>query len=112
MAEVDIDFSPILIMDFIRQMAVVRVLNSEDLNLSTKFKISKKYYDEIANFYIQAPFIGLNPVYDESSEILTVKPEERVIEHFKSQKSLIEMCGKCEGLYKERYKAYVEVCEA
>ena len=111
MAEPISDFSPILIMDFIRQMAVVRVLNTEDFSLATKFKISKKYYDEIANFYIQAPFIGMNPVYDEGSEILTVKPEERVIEHFKSQKSLLEMCAKCEGLYRERYKDYVEICE-
>ena len=105
------DFSPILIMDFIRQIAVVRVLNTEDLSLATKFKISKKYYDEIANFYIQAPFIGMNPVYDENAEILTVKPEEKVIEHFKSQKSLLEMCAKSEDLYKERYKEYVEICE-
>ena len=111
MAEPISDFSPILIMDFIRQMAVVRVLNTEDLNLATKFKISKKYYDEIASFYIQAPFIGMNPVYDESAEILTVKPEERVIEHFKSQKSLVEMCSKCEELYKERYSDYIEICE-
>ena len=111
MAEPISDFSPILIMDFIRQMAVVRVLNAEDLSLATKFKISKKHYDEIANFYIQAPFIGMNPVYDESAEILTVRPEERVIEHFKSQKSLLEMCAKCEDLYKERYSEYIEICE-
>ena len=111
MAEPISDFSPILIMDFIRQMAVVRVLNTENLDLATKFKISKKYYDEIASFYIQAPFIGMNPVYDESAEILTVKPEERVIEHFKSQKSLVEMCSKCEELYKERYSDYIEICE-
>lgn len=111
MSEDVIDFSPILIMDFIRQMAVVRMLNADDLSLVTKFKISKKYYDEIANFYIQAPFIGLNPSYDESSEILTIKPEERVIEHFKSQKSLLEMCSKCEEMYSERYKEFVKVCE-
>ena len=38
----EISFSPVLIMEFIRQTTVARFLNSETLDICVKFKIAKK----------------------------------------------------------------------
>lgn len=107
----DIPFSPILIMEFIRQTTINRSLNSEKSETVTQFKLPKKYYDEIAAFPIQAQSIHLDIKYDEKTEILSVKADETVLQHFKEQKSLIEIAGKYENQYKERYKKFVEILD-
>ena len=112
MAEEEIAFSPILIMEFIRQTTVGRFLNKEDVtDFVVKFKISKKYYDEILAYPLQAQTIRLNLQYDESSEILEVRAEEILINRFREQKSQVEIASKYENQYAERYKKFIEVIE-
>lgn len=108
---VNIEFSPILIMDFIRLITVSHTLKSDNSDLVTKFKIDKTYYDELKSFPIQSQFIGLEESYSPENNILTVKATQNVINHFKSQKALLEMCEKAEEQYKERYKTYIELLE-
>jgi len=107
----DILFSPILIMEFIRQTAVNRSLNSENPETVTQFKLPKKYYDEITAFPIQAQSIHLDIKYDEKTEILSIKPDQTVLQRFKEQKSLTEIAGKYENQYKERYKKFIEILD-
>lgn len=102
-------FSPILIMEFVRQVTVNRFLNGA--TEAVEFKISNKYYEEMRAFPIQAQMIHLEVKYDEKSEILSVKADDVVLEHFRSQKSQMEIAGKYENQYAERYKQYIEIME-
>lgn len=107
----EISFSPVLIMEFIRQTTVARFLNSETLDICVKFKIAKKYYDEMKAYHQQVQFIRLYDKYDENSEILSVKTDEVLLNRFREQKSLVEIANKYENMYKDRYKKYIEVVE-
>ncbi len=107
----EISFSPVLIMEYIRQTTVARFLNSESLDIVVKFKIKKEYYDEMKAYHQQVQFIRLYDEYDEENEILSVKTDEVLLNRFKEQKSLVEIANKYENQYKERYKKYIEVME-
>lgn len=104
-------FSPILIMEFIRQVSVARALAAENAELTTKFKIAKKYYEEIMNYPLKVQLIRLSLSYDEGTEILSVKTDEVLLGRFREQKSLVEIAGKYEGQYAERYKEVICVSE-
>ena len=108
MAE-NVPFSPILIMEFIRQVTINRFLKGESMNMAVQFKLAKAYYEEIKAYPLQAQTIHLVWQYDENSEILTVKADEVVLAHFREQKSLVEIAGKYENQYAERYKDFIEV---
>ena len=56
-------FSPILIMEFIRQTTIARCLTNENPNLETKFRLGKTYYDQIMSFPLQAQLIRLTLAY-------------------------------------------------
>lgn len=107
----EIEFSPVLIMEFIRQTTVARFLNSETLDMVVKFKMKKNYYDEMKAYHQQVQFIRLYDEYDEENEILSVKTDEVLLARFREQKSLVEIANKYEKQYQERYKKYVEVVE-
>ena len=107
----EISFSPVLIMEYIRQTTVARFLNSESLDIVVRFKIKKEYYDEMKAYHQQVQFIRLYDEYDEENEILSVKTDEVLLNRFKEQKSLVEIANKYENQYKERYKKYIEVME-
>lgn len=107
----EISFSPVLIMEYIRQTTVARFLNSESLDIVVRFKIKKEYYDEMKAYHQQVQFIRLYDEYDEENEILSVKTDEVLLNRFREQKSLVEIANKYENQYKERYKKYVEVME-
>lgn len=102
----EVPFSPILIMEFIRQVTINRFLGGET---EVKFKLAKNYHDEIKAFPLQAQTIHLDWQYDEKSEILSVKADEIVLAHFREQKSLMEIAGKYETQYAERYKDFISV---
>ena len=104
-------FSPILIMEFIRQTTAGRFLTAETTDMSVKFKISNSYYTEIQNFPIQGQFINLDIEYDNATEILTVKANEALLNHFREQKSLIEIAQKYANQYKDRYQKFIEVMD-
>jgi len=106
MTQDNVPFSPILIMEFVRQVTINRFMNGET---EVKFKLAKAYYDEIKAFPLKAQTIHLDISYDETSEVLTVKADETVVSRFKEQKSLTEIAGKYEGQYAERYKGFIEV---
>ena len=61
----EISFSPVLIMEYIRQTTVARFLNSESLDIVVRFKIKKEYYDEMKAYHQQVQFIRLYDEYDE-----------------------------------------------
>jgi hypothetical protein len=98
-------------MEFIRQTTINRSLNSEKSETVTRFKLPKKYYDEIATFPIQAQTIHLDVKYDETTETLSAKPDETVLNRFKEQKSLTEIAGKYENQYKDRYRKFIEIMD-
>lgn len=105
----EVPFSPILIMEFIRQSTVARCLNNETTQLVVRFKLPKMYYDEIMAFYLHAQLIRLYLDYDEATETLTVKTDDTLINRFKEQKSLVEIACKYENKFAERYKKFIEV---
>ena len=107
----EISFSPVLIMEYIRQTTVARFLISESLDIVVRFKIKKEYYDEMKAYHQQVQFIRLYDEYDEENEILSVKTDEVLLNRFREQKSLVEIANKYENQYKERYKKYIEVME-
>lgn len=102
-------FSPVLIMEFIRQVTVAHYLNGKAMDEPVRFKIAKFYYDEIKAYPLQVQFIRLYAEYDEATEVLAVKADETLINRFNEQKSLVEIAGKYEGQYAERYKKFIEV---
>jgi len=102
----NIPFSPILIMEFVRQVTINRFMNGET---AVKFKLSKAYYEEIKAFPLKAQTIHLDIAYDEKNAVLTVKADETIVNRFKEQKSMTEIAGKYEGQYAERYKQFIEV---
>lgn len=111
-ADENIPFSPILIMEFVRQVTVARFLNAENTtDLAVKFKIAKKYYEEIKAFPLKAQTIRLAIDYDDKTEILAVKADDVLVKRFKEQKSQVEIANKYEGQYAERYKQFIEVVE-
>lgn len=107
----DVPFSPILIMEFIRQSTVARCLNAETTQLVVHFKLPKVYYDEIMAFPLHAQLIRLYLDYDATSEILSVKTDDTLIARFKEQKSLVEIASKYEDKYTERYKKFIEIVD-
>lgn len=106
-----VPFSPILIMEFIRQTTVARCLSGESADIAVWFKLAKSYYDEITAFPLKAQLIRLKLDYDEKAEILTVRTDEVLLNRFREQKSLVEIAGKYEGQYAERYKKFIEIVE-
>ncbi len=102
-------FSPILIMEFIRQVTVAHYLNGYPLDEAVRFKLAKVYYDAIMAYELKAQFIRLYIEYDEAAEVLSVKADEMLIKRFNEQKSLVEIASKYEGQYAERYKKFIEV---
>ena len=102
-------FSPLLIMEFIRQVTVARCLTADNPTLETKFHLSKDYYEQIMAFPLQVQLIRLVLDYDNTAEILTVKTDETLINRFKEQKSLVEIAQKYEGQYAQRYKNYISI---
>ena len=107
----EVPFSPILIMEFIRQVTVARFLNSDTLDMTVQFKLAKSYYGEIRAFPLQAQTIRLTYDYDEKKEILSVKADEVLINRFKEQKSLVEIANKYEGQYAKRYEKFIKVID-
>lgn len=107
--ETEVPFSPILIMEFIRQSTVARCLNNETTQLVVRFKLPKMYYDEIMGYYLHAQLIRLYLDYDAATETLTVKTDDTLINRFKEQKSLVEIACKYENKFAERYKKFIEV---
>jgi len=105
----NVPFSPILIMEFVRQVTINRFLNSDTMDMVVQFKLPKIYYEEIKAFPLKAQTIHLDIKYDANAEILTVKADEIVLQHFREQKSLVEIAGKYEAQYAERYKNFIEV---
>jgi hypothetical protein len=105
----NIEFSPILIMEFIRQVTAGRVMAAENPDLKVSFRIKKSYYDEMRAYPLQVQFINLVSEYDEDREILAIGVTDGLISHFKEYKSLIEISSKYEEQYSERYKAFIEV---
>lgn len=105
----NIEFSPILIMEFIRQVTAGRVMAADKPDLKVSFKIKKSYYDEMRAYPLQVQFINLISEYDEDREILTIGVTEGLINHFKEYKSLVEISSKYEEQYKDRYKSFIEV---
>ena len=102
-------FSPILIMEFIRQVTVARCLAEDNPMQETRFHLGREYYEQIMNYPLKVQQIRLFLNYDEGAEILTVKTDETLINRFKEQKSLIEIAQKYEGQYAQRYQKYVTV---
>lgn len=107
----NVPFSPILIMEFIRQSTIGRFLNAENLDMDVKFKISKEYYLQIQNYYIQGQLINLDINYDEASEILSAKTNEKTLNRFHEQKALLEISQKYENQYKDRYKEFIQIID-
>ena len=102
-------FSPILIMEFIRQVTVAHYLNGQPLDKAVRFKLAKTYYDEIVSYELQVQFIRLCVEYDEAKEVLSVTADEALINRFKEQKALVEIAKNYEAQYAERYKNFIEV---
>lgn len=102
-------FSPILIMEFIRQVTVSRFLDKDNPVEEVKFKLSKAYFDEIMAYPLKAQLIRLDIQYDAANEVLSVKTDDVLLNRFKEQKSLVEIAGKYEGQYADRYKKFIEV---
>ena len=109
MDDTPVPFSPILIMEFIRQTTVAKCLEVESADIAVKFKLCRSYYDEIMAFPLKAQLIRLYLEYDEKKEILTVKTDETLLNRFREQKSLVEIAGKYEEKFAERYKKFIEV---
>ena len=107
-AKGDIEFSPILVMEYIKQTTVGRYLASECQDIEVKFKMPKEYYEKMMNYHLKPHFIKFELQYDEGSEILTVKALADVINRFREQKAMIEISSLYEDHYAQRYKKYVE----
>ena len=106
-----VPFSPILMMEFIRQTTVAKCLSGESVDIAVRFRLDRPYYDEIMSFPLKAQLIRLKLDYDEKAEILTVRTDEVLLNRFREQKSLVEIAGKYEGQYAERYTKFIEIVE-
>lgn len=106
----NVPFSPILIMEFVRQVTVSHYLNCDDSNnLIVKFKLPKQYYESIKAYPLKAQTIHLTINYDESTEILDVMADDVLVKRFREQKSQVEIANKYENQYANRYKQFIEV---
>ena len=90
-------------------MTVAHYLDGKVLEEPVRFKISKSYYNEIATYELQVQFIRLHVEYDEANEVLSIRADDVLINRFKEQKSLVEIAGKYQEQYAERYKKFIEV---
>lgn len=106
-----VPFSPILIMEFVRQVTINKFLNSDTTDMVVRFKLAKNYYTQIKEFPLQAQTIHLEWQYDENAEVLSVRADDTIINRFKEQKSLFEIAGKYENQYAERYQQFISVIE-
>lgn len=106
-------FFPLLIENYIRLESIVTCLKNADENgnyptLPTKFKISKDYFEQVKNYEIQSPFLGINFEYDDSSETLTATPDEFALELYKN-KIMHEVALKQDNDFQNRYSKFISV---
>ena len=104
----DIEFSPVLIMEYIKQSSIGRYLASDNIDFDVKFKMPKEYYEEMMKYPLKPQFIKFDINYDESSEILSVRAGLDVINRFREQKAMVEIASLYEQHYAQRYKKYIE----
>lgn len=106
------DFSPILIQNYIRFETAYNLVSNEDagnadFEKAVKFKISKDYYEQMLAFEVQAPLIGLDLSYDESSGVLTAMPLE-LFENAYQNKIMRDVAGKQHNDCLTRYSKFIQ----
>lgn len=113
MAEMPVSdkFFPMLIKCYIRLMVVVRCIQNEAdgkeyLPVPVKFKIARDYYQQMINSEIDSPFFGLTLAYDDNAEILTVTPDDFVLQWY-TNKIMREVALKQAEDFKVRYSNFI-----
>lgn len=106
------DFSPVLIQNYIRFETAYNLVSNEDarntdFEKAVKFKIAKDFYQKMIDFEVQAPLIGLDLSYDESSEILTATPLE-LFETAYQNKIMRDVSGKQHDEFLTRYSKFIQ----
>lgn len=106
------DFSPLLIQNYIRFETAYNLVSNEDagntdFEKAVKFKITKDFYQKMINFEVQAPLIGLDLSYDESSEILTATPLEYFTTEYQN-KIMRDVAGKQHTECLTRYSKFIQ----
>ena len=106
------DFSPILIQNYIRFETAYNLVQNEDagntdFEKAVKFKIAKDYYEQMHAFEVQAPLIGLDLSYDETSEILTATPLEYFTTEYQN-KIMRDVAGKQHNDCLIRYSKFIQ----
>ena len=87
------------------------------INLHKRFRLKKiEVSEDEADDEFQGGFIILNIdglkigiIIDRVARVMSVKTDDILINRFKEQKSLVEIAGKYENKFAERYKKFIEV---
>lgn len=108
-------FFPLLVESYIRLETVVTCLKNEDAGneykaLPAKFKIAEEYYKQVVENEIQSPLLGLKLDYDSTNSILTVEPDNFVLELYKN-KIMREVALKQSIDFQQRYSKFITLVE-
>ena len=92
-------------------MVVVRCIQNEAdgkdyVPVPVKFKIARDYYQQMINSEIDSPFFGLTLAYDDNAEILTVTPDDFVLQWY-TNKIMREVALKQAEDFKFRYSNFI-----
>ena len=106
------DFSPVLIQNYIRFETAYNLVSNEDagntdFEKAVKFKIAKNYYEQMLAFEVQAPLIGLDLSYEETSEVLTATPTEYFTTEYQN-KIMRDVAGKQHNDCLTRYSKFIQ----
>lgn len=98
------NFSAILIQEYIRQMAVFQVLQSEGKATSAYFNISQENYQKMLDYPLQTALIGLHLEWQ--NNLLQVTPGEKVLQQY-TNKIMREVLQTFAVNYQDRYTDFI-----
>lgn len=103
-------FSSLLVQEYVRIMTMAHYFKTQDKDKTAKFHVSAEHYDAMVHTDLAMPLIGLKLEYDQEKNILSVIPDEKLIEHYDTQ-IMKEVVDQYYDSYKNRYKSYIFLIE-
>lgn len=99
-------FSAILLQQYIRLQTAAAYYRAQKNMVAAKFKLSADVYAKMCAEPLQTSLLGLQLVYDENAQILTVTPDEEFLQEFENN-IMRDVALQYADTYNERYAAFI-----
>ena len=103
-------FSSILLQEYVRIMTMAHFFKTAGHDQNARFHISHEHYTAMTDAAFKMPLIGLNLDYDAEKEILSVTPDQGLIEHYDTP-IMKEVVDQYYDAYAHRYHSFIFLME-